>query len=67
MDDIEREEFEMNAEIKRDMKNAKRNDFQLVVTGNDFYPYAVALHGCYDMAKFKRRADAERFIGTFAV
>jgi hypothetical protein len=62
---FDHEEFEDNAKIKKDLKKATRGDFSIVGRDGDF-AYAVALYGCYDIATFRRKADAEKFINTFA-
>lgn len=66
MDEMDLQELRENGIIKNQLKTATQDDFYLVV-GDDPYPYAASLFGCYDIALFKRKADCERFIKTFPV
>ncbi len=59
------EEMSEMADLKKRLKNAVQADFDIVSFEDEFFPYAVAWAGCTDIAKFQRKADAERFIKTF--
>ena len=52
--------------VRAKLRTAKPGDFQVVHLEHPDYPYAAAFYGCYDMAIFKRKADCERFIASFA-
>jgi len=56
--------YERDAELKHRLRDAQPSDFQIVEVGEP-YPYAVSWAGCSDIALFRRKADAERFIETF--
>ena len=64
-DGFDLEELEDMARIKNLLRTATQEDFQIVSDRNWNYPYAVSLHGCNDIACFKRKADAEKFLKTF--
>lgn len=53
--------------LRERLRVAKPEDFQVILTENPEYPYAAAWAGCHDIAIFKRKADCERFIASFAV
>jgi hypothetical protein len=54
-----------DAELKRRLRNADASDFQILDQGGTNYPYVASFYGCFDLAKFRRKADCERFIKTF--
>lgn len=66
-EDVRQEQLAWNLKAKKALREAKREDFQIIRIEDSSYPYAVSLWGCHDLAKFQRKADAEKFIGTFAV
>ena len=65
IEDFVREEMAHKEDLKKKLKTARPEDFQVVHVGEP-YPYAASLYGCYDIAVFKRKEDCERFIATFA-
>lgn len=64
MEEFYREEQAKGNKLKKALRTAKASDFQIVSAG-EAYPYAASLFGCYDIAVFKRKVDAKRFIETF--
>lgn len=64
-DGWDEDQRERSNKIKNQLRTATQKDFQIVSDRDWNYPYAVSLHGCNDIACFKRKADAERFLATF--
>jgi hypothetical protein len=63
-EEFEKECLRKDNELKRKLRTAKPEDFQIVDIGEP-YPYAASWAGCCDIALFKRKQDCQTFINTF--
>lgn len=62
--EMEKEHLKDMSELKKSLRTATQKDFQ-IINGEEPFPYSVSWAGCYDIANFQRKGDAEKFIKTF--